>query len=195
MKSKLALLQALVEVAVGQLAGCAARASWTRRGVKPRETSARSRLLARRVHAEERHHLVRVRAPGRLRSIETPQRVGVGALGRGTPRARRRGGTAPRSRGSGCGAAARARAAARRSGRGPPGTRSRRGPARAAGCVIVMRCPLQDRGHHGVEAVGQVVVGDQPHPGLQQRAGQGEGQGVEQLGGRPRRRAPAGSGR
>ena len=54
--------------------------SVTRRGVKPLETSERSRCLPRRVHAEERHHLVRVRTPGALVDRDA-HRVGVDALG------------------------------------------------------------------------------------------------------------------
>ena len=117
-------LQALGEVAVGQLLDPRQQVVDAARGEAARDEGPQP-VLAGRVHAEDRHHLVGVGSPGRLLDGDAP-RVGVGALGARTPRRCRRAGSAPRGPASGCGAAARARAARRTSGRGRPGTCSRR---------------------------------------------------------------------
>ena len=185
-------LQALGEVAVGQLLDPRQQVVDAARGEAAGDEGAQP-LLARRVHAEDRHHLVRVRAPGRLLDRDAPG-VGVGALGAdrlgdvGVP------GQRPQVEG---------RVVVQRLVLAQPGV-DRVGVLLEGVVVRVQRQRLagdrscvapEDRGHHGVEAVGQVVVGDQSHPGLQQRAGQGEGQGVEELGRPRRRRAPSGTGR
>ena len=134
------LVQALGEVAVGELLDARQQVVDAARCEAAGDERAQP-VLARRVHAQDRHHLVRVGSPGGLLDRDAP-RVGVDVVAlerRGdvlVPHQR------PEVEAPGCGAAARSRAARRTSGRGRSGTCSRRGRGRPGPAWRrVMRCP------------------------------------------------------
>ncbi len=110
--------------------------SATRRGVKPRDTSARMRVW--RGGSMARNDIVACAARVRTPPGRATRRCGWrSARCRGTPRARRRGATAPRSRAARCGRPAPRRASRRRPGTGPRGSRRRTDRTRACGAAVV----------------------------------------------------------
>ena len=136
--------------------------------------------LPGRVHREERHRLVGVRRP-RARVERDAHLVGVDAVGAHRPVEVGVAREDPEVVLARCGRAAPRPAAARRPGRGRPGARSRRGRrrgvagrSRGGSCVS-----LHDHRDDVVEAVGELGVGEQSHPGLQQRPEERQQQGLE----------------
>ena len=171
--------------------------SRTRRGVNAAETELADAGLRRAVEGEERHHPVGVRTPGaRIEGDAHPVGVrDVVAEGREHVRVSRQRPevVAPR-----CGRAAPRHAVARTAGTDPRGSRSRRGrratvrPPRWSS--LSRPSSVASSGSMAttvLEAVAELVVGDQAHAGLEQGAGERQDERhVDELPGAAGLRAP-----